>query len=120
VVVEPDEAAVVRRIYRLLVEAHLSCRHITKRLNEAHTPTPSGHTQVWHPATVRRLLTNRTYAGRARDNARQPGAPRSRPQAAGPLETPTTSRRYRPEAAWVWSDAPVMSAPEVFEQAAVQ
>src|SRR5499433_1937822 len=34
VVVEPREAEVVRHIYQLLVEDHLSCRQITKRLNE--------------------------------------------------------------------------------------
>jgi site-specific DNA recombinase len=120
VVIEPGEADVVRHIYRMLVEEPLSCRQITKRLNEAHTPTPSGHNQVWHPATVRRLLTNRAYAGRARYNYRQSGAPRSRPQAAGPLDAPTTGRRYRPEAEWVWSDAPAIIAPELFEKAAVQ
>jgi Recombinase len=66
VMIEPGEADVVRRIYRLLVEEHLSCRQMTTRLNASHTPTPSGHNQVWPPATVRTLLTNRVDAGRAR------------------------------------------------------
>jgi site-specific DNA recombinase len=120
VVIEPGEADVVRRIYPMWVEEHLSCRHITKRLNEAHTPTPSGRHHVWHPATVRRLLTNRAYAGRARYNARQPVVPNTRPQEAGPLQLPTTGRRYRPETEWVWSDAPAIIAPELFEKAEVQ
>jgi site-specific DNA recombinase len=120
VVIEPDEAAVVRYIYRLLVEEHLSCRQITKRLNESRTPTPSGYTQVWHPATVRRLLTNRAYAGRARYNARQSVVSQSRPQEAERLDARTTGRRYRPETEWVWSDAPAIIAPELFDKAQVQ
>jgi site-specific DNA recombinase len=120
VVIAPGEADVVRRIYRMLVEEHLSCRHITQRLNEAHTPTPSGLKQVWHPATVRRLLTNRAYAGRARDTYRQPVVPSTRPQEARPLPMPTTGRRYRPETEWVWSDAPALIAPELFAKAEVQ
>jgi site-specific DNA recombinase len=119
VVIEPGEATVVRHIYRLLVEEHLSCRQITTRLNESRTPTPSGHTQVWHPATVRRLLTNRAYAGRARYNARQPGVPKACLQEAGPLEAATTGRRYRPEAEWVWSDAPAIITPALFDKAQV-
>ena len=42
VMIEPVEAAVVRDIYRALVEEQLSCRQITKRLNAAKTPTPTG------------------------------------------------------------------------------
>ena len=66
VVIDPVAADVVRSIYRALVEEHLSCRQITKRLNAAHTPTPSGKNHVWHAATVRTILTNRVYAGQAR------------------------------------------------------
>jgi hypothetical protein len=119
VVIEPGEATVVRHIYRLLVEEHLSCRQITKRLHESRTPTPSGHNQVWHPATVRRLLTNHAYAGRAHDHARQPAVPKACLQEAGPLAAATTSRRYRPEAEWVWSDAPAMITPALFDKAQV-
>jgi site-specific DNA recombinase len=72
VMIEPTEAEVVRSIYRAAVEEQLSCRQITKRLNQSKTPTPSGKNQVWQPATVRNILTNRTYAGTARYNHRQP------------------------------------------------
>jgi site-specific DNA recombinase len=63
VVIDLEEAEVVRHLYRLLVEEHLSCRQITKRLNEAHLPTPSGQNQVWQPATVRNILTNQVAGG---------------------------------------------------------
>jgi hypothetical protein len=61
-----EEAEVVRRIDRLLVAEQWSGRQMTKRLNEAQLPTPSGHTQVWQPATVRHIVTNQVYAGQAR------------------------------------------------------
>lgn len=76
--IEPTEAEVVRSIYRAAVEEQLSCRQITKRLNQSKTPTPSGKNQVWQPATVRNILTNRTYAGTARYNHRQGVIPKYR------------------------------------------
>ena len=39
VIINPEEAEVVRQLYRGLVEEQLSCRQLTKRLNEARTPT---------------------------------------------------------------------------------
>jgi site-specific DNA recombinase len=68
VMIEPVEAAVVRDVFRIVVEEHLSCRQITKRLHAVHTRTPTGKNRVWHPATVRNILTNRVYAGHARYN----------------------------------------------------
>ena len=66
VMIDWEEAEVVRRIDRLLVAEQWSGRQMTKRLNEAQLPTPSGHTQVWQPATVRHIVTNQVYAGQAR------------------------------------------------------
>jgi site-specific DNA recombinase len=120
VVIDLEEAEVVRRIYRLLVEDQLSCRQITKRLNEAQLPTPSGHNQVWQPATVRNILTNQVYAGQARYNYRQPGVPKYRKKAEAQLRSLTTGRHYRPETEWVWSEAPAIIAPEVFGKAQLQ
>jgi site-specific DNA recombinase len=120
VVIDLEEAEVVRRIYRLLVEEQLSCRQITKRLNEAQLPTPSGHNQVWQPATVRNILTNQVYAGQARYNYRQPGVPKYRKKAEAQLRSLTTGRHYRPETEWVWSEAPAIITAEVFAKAQLQ
>ena len=65
-------------------------------------------------------MTNRAYAGRARYNARQPGVPTACLREAGPLAAATTGRRYRPEAEWVWSDAPAIITPALFDKAQVQ
>lgn len=120
VVIDLEEAEVVRRIYRLLVEDQLSCRQITKRLNEAQLRTPSGHNQVWQPATVRNILTNQVYAGQARYNYRQPGVPKYHKKAEAQVRSLTTGRHYRPETEWVWSEAPAIITPEVFAKAQLQ
>jgi site-specific DNA recombinase len=59
VTINPQEAEVVRQLYRGLVEEQLSGRQLTKRLTETPTPTPSRKNQVWHPGTVHNMLTNR-------------------------------------------------------------
>ena len=64
VMIDPVEAAVVRDIYRALVEEQLSCRQITKRLNAAKTPTPTGKNAVWQHATVRNILPIAPIPGR--------------------------------------------------------
>lgn len=106
VIVGPTEAEVIRDIYRAAVEEQLTCRQVTKRLNASRTPTPSGHTPVWHPATVRNILTHRVYAGQARYNYRQPVLPQYRKKEASQLPHLKTGRSYRPETDWVWSEAP--------------
>jgi site-specific DNA recombinase len=120
VMIEPLEAAVVRDIYRALVEEQLSCRQITKRLNASKTLTPTGKNHVWHPATVRNILTNRVYAGQARYNYRQPVIPQYRKREEHQLRSLKTGRRYRSESEWVLSDAPALITVELFDKAPLQ
>jgi Recombinase len=100
-----------------VVEEPRSCRQITKPLKESQTPTPSGLNQVWHPATVRPLLTNRVSAGQARDNYRQPGTPSSRQGDVAQRHSRNTGRHYRPATAGVWSDAPALTSAALCDKA---
>ena len=59
-IVEPREAAVVRRVFRWLAEG-LSLRWIATRLNAGGARTRRGG--AWQPSTVRRMLGDRLYAG---------------------------------------------------------
>ncbi|MGH9847209.1 MAG: recombinase family protein [Blastocatellia bacterium] len=120
VVIEPREAEVVRGIYRALVEEQLSCRQITKRLNQSQTPTPSGKNQVWQPSAVRNILTNRVYAGQARYNYRAPVIPKYRQRDESQLRNLKTGRSYRAESEWVLSEAPAIITPELFDKAQLQ
>jgi site-specific DNA recombinase len=120
VMIEPSEADVVRAIYRALVEEQLSCRQITKRLNASHTPTPTGKNHVWQVATVRNILTNYVYTGQARYNYRQAVVPQYRKTAEHQLRSLKTGRSYRPESAWMWSEAPAIITVELFDKAPQQ
>jgi site-specific DNA recombinase len=117
VVIDPAEAAVVRGVYRLLVEEQLSCRQITKRLNATNTRTPTGKSPVWQTATVRNMLTNHVYAGQARYNYRQVVIPQYRKTAAHRLRSLKTGRSYRAESEWIWSTAPALISAELFDKA---
>ena len=117
VMIDPVEAAVVQDISRVLVEEQLSCRQITKRLNAAKTPTPTGKNAVWQHATVRNILANRTYTGPARYNYRQPVLPQARQKEEHRLQYLKTGRSYRAESEWVGSDAPAIISVELCDKA---
>jgi site-specific DNA recombinase len=121
VMIDPVEAAVVRDIYRALVEEQLSCRQITKRLNAANTPTPTGkNSGLATRDGPHNILANRTYTGQARYNYRQPVLPQSRKKEEHRLRSLKTGRSYRAESEWVWSDAPAIISVELFDKAQLQ
>ena len=57
----PEEASVVRYIYRLYLRDGLGIRLIARRLNEENMRTRRGG--LWSMVTVRDILRNRTYLG---------------------------------------------------------
>ncbi len=59
----PEEAEIVRRIYRLFIEGKTP-HAIAKLLTEEGVPTPGNRT-VWQKATVESILTNEKYKGAA-------------------------------------------------------
>ena len=120
VVIDPEEAAVVRQLYRAVVEEQLSCRQLTKRLNASRLPTPSRKNQVWQAGTVRNILTNRVYTGLARYNYRQPVLPKYRKGVETQGHGHKTGRSYRSPSEWVESEAPAIIPVELFEKAQLQ
>lgn len=120
VMIDPTEAEVVRQLFRGLVEEQLSCRQLTKRLNEARIPPLLGKRPIWHVASVRNILINRVYAGHARYNYRQPVLPKYRKVEETQLQYLKTGRSYRPLQEWVWSEAPAIITPELFDKAQLQ
>ena len=59
----PEEAEVVRRIYRLFLEGQTPYG-IKRVLEEEHIPTPAGK-ETWQTATILSILTNEKYKGDA-------------------------------------------------------
>jgi len=60
-VVEPDEAKIVRMIFKLYLSAKGSLRSIAQRLNQDKVPSPRGGT--WAVNSVRSILTRHKYTG---------------------------------------------------------
>lgn len=85
--VVPEEAAVVRYIYRLYLQEGLGLRLIARRLNEEGITTRRG--QPWSMIGIRDILRNRVYLGTySRFGVRVPG---SHP----PLVSPDDFRRVQ-------------------------
>ena len=60
-VVNKEQAAVVRRIYGEFLAGKSACQ-IAKELTEDGIPTPAGK-EKWSPATVQNILSNEKYRG---------------------------------------------------------
>ena len=119
-VVDETEANVMRALFRWLVEEQMRLRQMAKRLNQQRVPTPTGKHPVWHPATIRRLLMNKVYAGPARYNCRYYGPPKFRKSETAQMEDRQTGTLYRPESEWVWSDSPAIISMALYEKAQLQ
>lgn len=70
--VDPGEAALVQRIFRLYVQEGLSQEAIAIQLTRENVPTPADRrpglrrtlpVRLWHQSTVARILHNATYVG---------------------------------------------------------
>lgn len=70
--INPSQAAVVIRIYRMYSEEHLSLVAIAKRLNNDGSPRPEPRVGIpdptWSPGSVRCILQNERYRGRVKWN----------------------------------------------------
>lgn len=60
-VVNPDQAAIVRRIYRTFMQGKTACT-IAKELTADGIPTPAGKKE-WRASTVKSILQNEKYRG---------------------------------------------------------
>lgn len=60
--VNDGQAAIIRLIFRLLVDDHMSLRGIANELSNRKIPTPRGAVR-WRPTTLRNMIRNRIYYG---------------------------------------------------------
>jgi site-specific DNA recombinase len=116
--IEPDEATVVQRIFRLYLEDGLASERIAERLTKEGIPTSLGTQRgfppgVWHPATISYILRNETYTGTMYDNKRQ-----RLPGKANPDKK--TRWRYVPREAWIAVAVPAIIDTATFEAAQVR
>src|SRR3954467_8263656 len=103
-VVEEREAAVVRQMYRWLVEEQLSSYAIQKWLIERGIPTRKGGGRGWSQSTIIRIPSSTTYKGEAWYNRHGP-VDRIHPRlTVGPTSPglgKRTSHALRPAEEWI-------------------
>ncbi len=63
-VINPDEAAIVHRIFKMFVEG-ATLRTIAMTLTKEGVPTPTRRNHLWKISTLKVILTNESYTGKA-------------------------------------------------------
>lgn len=62
--IDPDQAALVRRIYRMFLTGY-SFSNIANTFTQEGIPVPGYKGDKWHPGTIKSILTNEKYRGDA-------------------------------------------------------
>ncbi len=110
-VINQEEAAIVRLIFSLYTQDRLSLVGLADKLNWLSVARPRGG-QRWRASTLGRMLGNETYAGTLRQNRwrhdRMVGKPGQRP---------TYKVTQRPEVEQIMTTVPAIVTREVFDAA---
>jgi site-specific DNA recombinase len=118
--VYPEQADVVRDMFRWLIEEQLTTRQIVKRLNALKIPTRTGQNPVWQAASVRCMLNNPIYTGQGYYNRTKSGVPRKETRRKFHPRADNYAREPRPPEEWVPITAPAIISAETFAKAQEQ
>jgi site-specific DNA recombinase len=111
---EPGEAALVAQLFDWYLEPQATVYRLAARLTDLGMPTPRGGSR-WNTASVRGILRNPSYAGRALSNRTQVAPARGRKSAMLPAG-PGISHAPRPEEDWIAVPVPPVVSEETFAQ----
>jgi site-specific DNA recombinase len=117
-----EEARVVRLIFAWVGLERLSLREVCRRLQQAGCQTRRGAMQ-WYASTIRGMLMNTAYIGRAiyGHSRYLPARPRLRPIRGHPHPSPRpTARVAVPREEWIEVPVPALVDPAVFQAAQAQ
>ena len=112
-----EEAHFVRLIFEWVALDRMSLREVCRRLHQMGCRTRKGTTR-WHASTIRGMLDNPAYIGRAAFGRARflPPRPRLRPIRGHPQSSPrATSRVSVPPEEWIEIPVPRLVDPAVFE-----
>jgi site-specific DNA recombinase len=112
--VEPGEAVLVAQLFDWYLEPQATLYQLTARLAELGVATPTGKPR-WTVASVRGILRNPAYAGRALTNRTRVAPARRRRSALLPAG-PGESHAPRPEEDWIEVPVPQIVGEETFAQ----
>ena len=116
--IDEDEAAVVRMLYRWLVDERMTVRRIIKRL-AAGPWRPRNGKRLWSHAVVHRILSDPLDTGTAYANRYVHVAPR-KPRSAGPRAGRPTCRKPRPREEWIPVPVPAIIDNMTYQDASEQ
>lgn len=120
--INPEQAEVVRHLFEWVGCDRLSLRDAAHRLTAMETPSPKGYSR-WIGNTIRQILCNPAYAGRAAFGKTRTGPPKARLRPAfGQPEQPrrTGSTYQTPEEEWLIIPVTPLVSQEVFDAAQEQ
>jgi site-specific DNA recombinase len=112
--VEPGEAVLVAQLFDWYLEPQATVYRLARRLTDLGVATPMGKPR-WNAASVRGILRNPAYAGRALTNRTQVVPARRRKSALLPVG-PGQSHAPRPEEEWIAVPVPPVISEETFAQ----
>ncbi|MBV8606133.1 MAG: recombinase family protein, partial [Singulisphaera sp.] len=116
--VDEAEAAVVRMLYRWLVDERMTVRQIIKRL-AAGPWRPRHGKRLWSHAVVHRILSDPLYAGTAYAN-RYVHVPARKPRSVGPRAGLPSCRQPRPREEWIPIPVPAIIDTMTYQDASEQ
>jgi site-specific DNA recombinase len=112
--VEPGEAALVAELFDWYLEPQATIYRLARRLTDLGVPAPRGGPR-WNTASVRGILRNPAYAGRALSNRTQVAPARGRKSAMLPAG-PGVSHAPRPPQDWIAVPVPPVVSEQTFAQ----
>jgi len=112
--IEPGEAALVAQLFDWYLEPQATLYQLTARLADLGVVTPTGKPR-WTVASVRGILRNPAYAGRALTNRTRVAPARRRKSALQPAG-PGITHAPRPEEDWIAVPVPPIVSEESFAQ----
>src|SRR5213078_2123171 len=111
---DPGEAVLIAQLFDWYLEPQATVYRLARRLTDLGVPTPRGGPR-WNTASVRGILRNPSYAGRALSNRTQVAPARGRKSAMLPAG-PGISHAPRPEEDWIAVPVPAIVSEETFAQ----
>src|SRR6266496_2067447 len=112
--VEPDEAVLVAQLFDWYLQPRATLYQLAKRLTDLGVATPTGKPR-WNVASVRGILRNPAYTGRAQTNRTRVAPARQRKSALLPVG-PGESHAPRPPEDWITVAVPQIVSEETFAQ----
>ncbi|KYQ86763.1 integrase [Thermoactinomyces sp. AS95] len=116
-VINPEEAKMVQKIYEWYVHQKWTLRQIGDRLVQLGVPPKRKESKSWHQSSIHRILTNEIYVGIYRYNRRKVRKVKGEKTKSG---HPKKTYEYRDPSEWVTAEVPAIIDPELFQLAQEQ